>query len=138
MENSQMVIADKYQLLEPINQSQQIYNEKGSKKHLGRKAVLRSFVDERNQHKNNELYIIDEEATKEFYEKREAQIILNKQREAKEKLSQADLIDLMIAGKSNNDNSELEDLRLEYKEKFGKNASKVWGIKKLTSLLNEN
>lgn len=135
METSQMVIADKYQLLEPLNQGEQIYNEKGSKKLISRKAVLRSFVEERNQHKNNELYIIDEEATKEFYELREESIKANKLKEAKEKLSQADLIDIMIKGKSEPTVS-VADLKADYLEMFGKEAPKTWGVKKLTEALN--
>lgn len=137
MEKTQMVIADKYQLLEPINQGQQIYNENGSKKHISRKAVLRSFVEERNSHKNNELYVIDEEATKEFYELREESIKANKLKEAKEKLSQADLIDIMMKGKSEPEVS-VADLKAEYLEKFGKESPKTWGVKKLTEALNEN
>lgn len=96
MENSQMVVATKYRLLEPQSLKDGSYNVNGSKKDLGTKVVLRSFVEERNSQKNNELYVINEVATVKFYEQREKNIEDNKAREQKEKVSNADLVDALV------------------------------------------
>ncbi len=75
---SQMVVADKYKLLIPISRINGTYDKEGTKKHISKKVVSRSFVEDRNSHPNNELYIIDEDATAEFLKYR-AESLKNKE-----------------------------------------------------------
>lgn len=89
---STMVVADKYQLLEPVSQLAGTWNKAGGKKHLGRKIVPRSYVEDRNSHNNNELYIIDEAATVAMLEERERNIVENAEKRSKENVTMADLV----------------------------------------------
>jgi len=74
MSNSLMVVATKYRLKETLSVKAGTYNKKGSKENLGKKIVARAYVEDRNSHENNELYIIDEQATEEMVAKRQANI----------------------------------------------------------------
>lgn len=69
-----MVVATKFQLKEPISQKDGTWNTKGRKENLGTKIVKRSYVEDRNSHHNNEIYIIDEAATDKMVEDRQRNI----------------------------------------------------------------
>jgi hypothetical protein len=69
-----MVVATKYRLETPKSINKGTWDEKGAKTKLTTKLVPRAYVEERNSTNNRELYIIDEEATKEFLAQREANI----------------------------------------------------------------
>ena len=71
---SHMVVATKYRLKEMKSQKDGTWNLKGSKEDLGTKILKRSFVEDRNSHQNNELYVVDEKKTEEMLELREANI----------------------------------------------------------------
>ncbi len=71
---SLMVVATKYRLKETVSVTKGTYNKKGSKENLGKKIVARAFVEDRNSHENNELYIIDEKATEEMVIERQKNI----------------------------------------------------------------
>lgn len=71
---SHMVVATKYKLTEATSLKQGTFNKNGSKKKIHTKIVKRSFVEDRNSHNNNELYVIDEAATEEMEARREANI----------------------------------------------------------------
>ena len=100
MENqSIMVVASKY-LLEVKIAGKTAYKKDGQKTELhGPKMLTREWVEMRNSQENNELYIIDEEATEVAMAQREENIILNAARDKKSKMSMADLIDA-VATKS--------------------------------------
>ncbi len=59
---SLMVVATKYKLTQPDSITKGTWKKSGKEK-IHTKIVKRSFVEDRNAHNNNELYIIDEEAT---------------------------------------------------------------------------
>lgn len=71
---SQMVVATKYRLTTAISIKQGTFKKNGNKEKIHTKIVKRSFVEDRNSHNNNELYIIDEDATEKMIAKREANI----------------------------------------------------------------
>lgn len=71
---SHMVVATKFRIKVPISTKLGTWDVKGAKENLGSKIVTRAFVEDRNSHHNNELYVIDEEATKEMLKKRQANI----------------------------------------------------------------
>ena len=68
MNNELMVVVDKYQLLVPTSGVQKgSYDKNGSKKLVRGNIVLsKQWVEGRNSQVNNELYIINEEATAEL------------------------------------------------------------------------
>ncbi len=97
-EKSYMVVASKYQLEVPIvgktaykTDGQKILKQKD-------KIVPRHYVENRNSHPNNELWVIDEEKTAKMVVQREKNIIANLEKDRREKVSTADLVDA-IAGK---------------------------------------
>jgi len=94
-----MVVATKYQLKNPISLKSGTWDEKGHKEEIRTSIVPRAFVEERNSHKNNEIYVIDEEATAEMLIKREEQIKLNEIKAKREKMSTADLVEA-VQGKT--------------------------------------
>jgi hypothetical protein len=91
-----MVVADKYKLTQPLSINAGTWKKDGVKEHIHRKIVTRDFVENRNSHTNNELYIIDEEATLEMIEQREKNIILNAEKSRKEKMTTSDLVEAII------------------------------------------
>lgn len=94
MENkSLMVVATKYKLLAPESILQGTFKKDGPKEMVHKKTVLRKFVEDRNSHNNNELYIIDEEATAEMLILREKNIVENVAKKKREKTSTSDLVE---------------------------------------------
>lgn len=71
---SHMVVATKYKLTQAISIKAGTWNKKSGREKIHTKIVSRAFVEDRNSHENNELYVIDEQATIEMQEKREANI----------------------------------------------------------------
>jgi hypothetical protein len=69
---SYLVWAERFQLMELTSASNGTYNKEGRKESKGSKLVVRSWAVDRNINDNNELYVFDEEKTKEIDEKREA------------------------------------------------------------------
>lgn len=90
------VVATKYRLLEAVSLKENKYNVNGSKENLGTKIVPRQYVEDRNSQVNNELYIIDEDATVEMLKKREQSIIENNAKAEKEKVSNADIVTALV------------------------------------------
>jgi len=88
-----MVVATKYLLKNPISLKSGTWDEKGHKEEIRTSIVSRHFVNERNSHKNNEIYVIDEEATAEMLIKRDGQIKANQAKAKRDKMSTADLVD---------------------------------------------
>jgi len=80
---------------------------------VSKRAELKSHVELINSIEDSPVrFVIDEDATIEYLKQR--------------------------AGiKSTPKNDKLEAMRAEYKEKFGKEAKKIWGVKKLTEVLSE-
>lgn len=69
---SYLVWAERFQLMELTSATNGTYNKEGRKESKGSKLVVRSWAVDRNINDNNELYVFDEEKTKEIDEKREA------------------------------------------------------------------
>lgn len=105
---SLIVIAQKYEIL-PISNKNRTPEKRFQA--TTKRAELRSHVDLMNKmYKENNgscYYEIDEEATLKYFNKKSTS------------------------------SDELETLRANYKEKFGKEAKKTWGVKKLTEALSE-
>jgi len=94
MENkSLMVVATKYKLLASDSILQGTFKKDGPKEKIHTKNILRKFVEDRNTHNNNELYIIDEEATAEMLKARDKKIIENVAKKKLAKTSTADLVE---------------------------------------------
>jgi hypothetical protein len=96
MENSEIVWAEVYELVRPISQKEGTYDKDNpSYRKLIRNGgpMLRSYVEQRNAHVNNELIIIDEEKTLELVKNREA-----KAKEALEKKAAKKVSGEQIAG----------------------------------------
>ena len=104
MSKSTMVWATKYRLLSPKSIKDGTWREDGAKEELYSKLVPRAFVEDRNSHQNNELYVIDEEKTIELMEDRENSVKENAIKKQKENATTADLIDA-IAGKLTKDDT---------------------------------
>lgn len=98
MSKSAMVWATKYVLKSPISLKDGTWDKNGAKEEVHSKLLPRAFVEDRNAHNNNELYIIDEEKTTELMKLREQSIIENKERAKRESLTQADLIEAIAGG----------------------------------------
>lgn len=97
MSQSTMVLAEKYELQVKIPGST-AYSVKGQKKLVhGKKLVPRIYVEQRNSHANNELYVVYEEETEKLMEQREKNIIENAEKAKREQVSMADLVD-KVAG----------------------------------------
>ena len=94
-----MVVATKYKLTQPLSINAGTWNKDGAKEEVHTKIVPRAFVEDRNYHNNNELYIIDEAATDEMMEQRELNIIENAKKAKREKMSTSDLIDAIVGSK---------------------------------------
>jgi hypothetical protein len=95
MSNSLMVVVNKYEL--QVRLAGGKYQEDGQKKLLQEgKVVPREWVEYRNSQNNNELYVIDEEATAELEKQRELNIKEAQAKAAKDNVSQADLVDALV------------------------------------------
>ncbi len=106
--NTQMVVASRYELeaRDTRKDSPWDYQQDGQKKLLQEdKFLKRSYVEERNSQNNNELYIIDEEKTKEYYKIREKSIIANKDKKDRSNIGMDDLIQVVAKTAVNNTNS---------------------------------
>lgn len=146
-----MVMASKYELQVKIP-GKTAYQKDGQKKQVhGNKAMPRWWVEDRNSHENNEIYIIDEEATEKYNNSRAANVKANELKKKKANVSMADLVDVVaeaVADKPKKkakkveevDNSSEEDtveslraecdaLEIEYHPRAG--------VKKLKELLNK-
>jgi len=93
-----MVVATKYLLKVPKSVKEGTWDKNGYKEEIHTKIIPRAFVNERNSHDNNELYIIDEEATDKMMETREKNILAKAEKNKREAVSTADLVDA-IAGR---------------------------------------
>ena len=139
MENkSQMVVAEKFQLTEPLSINGGTWRKDGRKQLVHRKVVSRQFVEDRNSHDNNELYVIDEEASLELEAQRTLNIKEKEENAKREKLTTADLIDAMVnkTSKKVEEPREIDLLRAECDE-LNIEYSPRAGVKKLKELLNK-
>lgn len=142
MNESQMVVATKYKLTNPISLKSGTWDKEGSKQKVRTSVLLRSYVEDRNTHDNNELYVIDEEATLEMLKQREISIKENIKRDKRNKASFADLVEAVATPKESvkkqtkveeDDSDEIEALKVELNEKGIKFHHKS-GINKLREL----
>lgn len=136
-----MVVADKYQLLEPLSINSGTWKKDGSKKLLCRKVYKRSYVEDQNRQNNNTLYVIDEEATKEMQAQREENIKLNALNAQKEKVSMSDLVQTIAEVVKPKKSAEPDDTWTkeelqEYCDENGIEYAKQLGKKKLIELIN--
>lgn len=90
---SHMVVATKFKLTKPISIKKGTWNKDSGKEKVHTKILPRRVVESRNEHDNNEHYIIDEEATENMLKKREKNIIANAAKEKREKTSTADIVE---------------------------------------------
>jgi hypothetical protein len=123
--NSLMVVAKKYKLLTPISIVAGTFDKKGQKEFVHKKIVPRQFVEDRNSHNNNELYVIDEEATKEMILMREEELKKNEIKKAKENVSMSDLV-TAIAGNSESQSYPDDE------------PNKDWTVKQLKAYCKDN
>lgn len=72
MNNSYLVWAERFQLMELTSASNGTYNKEGRKESKGSKLVVRSWANDRNINDNNELYVFDEVETDRLDEIRQA------------------------------------------------------------------
>jgi hypothetical protein len=94
-----MVVATKYKLKETLSINAGTWRKDGAKEKIHTKIVSREFVENRNSHNNNELYIIDEDATLEMMEQRELNIIENAKKAKRDKMDMSDLIEAVVGTK---------------------------------------
>ena len=90
MNDSLMVVATKYILEVPIPGSNGAYKKDGQKKEISTKVVPRAYVEDRNKDINNELYIIDIEATENMIAMRNENV-KESVGDGKKKVTKADL-----------------------------------------------
>lgn len=96
---SLMVVATKYQLKVPISLKTGTWDKKGAKEKMGKAKILtREFVEQRNSHDNNEIYVIDEKATDKMVKDREVQILKNKEKAKRDNMTTADLVEAVQGG----------------------------------------
>lgn len=100
MSNSLMVVATKYKLKEGVRFREGVWKDSGRFEKVNTKIISRAFVEQRNEHDNNENYIIDEEATAEMMEQRELNIIENAKVAKREKMTTSDLVDAIVGAKT--------------------------------------
>lgn len=125
MSKSAMVWATKYKLLSPISLKDGKWDKSGAKEEVHSKLMPRAFVEDRNAHDNNELYVIDEERTAELMKQREQSIVENNERAKRESLTQADLIEAIAGG-------------IKSKEVKSSEPSESWSVKELKDYCKEN
>lgn len=111
-----MVMASKYELQVKIP-GKTAYQKDGQKKQVHEnKAMPRWWVEDRNSHENNEIYIIDEEATEEYNNSRAANVKANELKKKKANVSMADLVEVVaeaVADKPKKKAKKVEDLEDE-------------------------
>jgi hypothetical protein len=66
MNNSYLVWAERFQLMELTSAANGTYNREGRKESKGSKLVVRTWAQDRNINDNNELFVFDEEKTDEL------------------------------------------------------------------------
>ena len=135
---SNIVIASKYKLLTRRNGS---YDKDGTKELEQKDKVLnRSYVENRNEHDNNELYVIDEEKTKEILKLREVEIEENSIKRKKESLGQSDLIDVMaqMANTLKQTRKTVKEEITDELDELGVDYDRRSSVKKLKELLQKN
>ena len=119
-----MVMAKKYELQVKI-QGSTAYQKDGQRKLIhDNKFIQRWWVEERNKHENNELYVVDEEATEAAYELQAKNIEENAEKAKRSKVSMADLVDSVVTGMSKKEKSEEPD--------------ETWKVKELKEYCDEN
>jgi hypothetical protein len=91
-----MVVATLQRLKEGVRYVEGVWSDPGRYENKGTKVVSRQFVTDRNGHKNNENYIIDEEATAELMLKREENIIKNTEKKKRSNMTTSDLVDAIV------------------------------------------
>ena len=112
---SQMVVATKYKLRTPLSIKDGTWKKDTGREKIHTKFIPRRVVENRNQQMNNELYIIDEDATEKYYEQREKNIIENAAKEKRALTSTADLVDAVHnMGKGTKDD-DAEDEKVMHK-----------------------
>ena len=72
MNNSYLVWAERFQLMELTSAANGTYNKSGRKESKGSKLIVRSWGIDRNINDNNELYVFDEVETDRLDEIRQA------------------------------------------------------------------
>lgn len=93
-----MVVASKWRLQVAISAKHGEYDKDGQKKQLKSRIVIpRAKAMQDNEAKNNILWIIDEEATKEFYAQREKNINRKAEEARRANVGNADLVDAIVA-----------------------------------------
>ncbi len=102
-------------------------------------VLLRDYVNEKNEFwfENGLWHEIDEEATKDYYSLKTKENEERKEKEMVEGKLKDVLTDVIKDGvkKVTKDNSEIKELRKQYKEKYGKNAFAGWDVDKLKEKL---
>ena len=114
---SLMVVATKYKLLVPDSIKAGTFKKDSTKEKIHTKNVKRSFVEDRNAHNNNELYIIDEDATEKMEAKRQATIDRKAGKPEKVVELNKDVITHTLTKDDLEKNSELKDHGLKVGDK---------------------
>jgi len=137
-----MVVCDCYKLL----RDGKSFTKQGRIIKRTNVAVPKWYADEKNlNYKDTGLwYEIDDDATVTFAEMKEKRRIEKKEHKAVSgKLNQV-LVDVLKKGSTvrafdvdSEDVTDLENLKSEYKKKFGKKPFHSWGVEKLTEKLAE-
>lgn len=96
-----MVMASKYRLKEFKSVQQGLYDQEGSKELIHEnKLIARDYVEMRNSEENNELYVIDEDATKAYLKQREENVKENEEKAKRASVSQDDILKALIEDKA--------------------------------------
>lgn len=139
---TEMVVCDCYKLLKDGKS----FTKQGKVIKRSNVAVPRWYADEKNlNYKDTGLwYEKDEDATETFYEMKEKRRIEKKENAKVSGQLNEVLVDVIRKGTNVNavdvdseDVTELEKLKVKYKEKFGKKPFHSWGVDKLTEKLSE-
>jgi len=89
-----MVIASRYKLQARVNGQ---YDVNGQKELIFKdKAVSRDYVEQRNTHPNNELWVIDEQKTTEYYAQREINLEAKKLKEESGKIGAEQIVHALL------------------------------------------
>ena len=123
-----MVVATKYRLTNPISIKSGTWDKKGAKVEVHTKIVQRSFVESRNEHDNQELYVIDEDATDKMMVTREDNILKNAAKEKRDSATTADLIESIagaVSAKKETPAKKVEDKNLHTLSKEDITSNKV-------------
>lgn len=140
MNESLMVVAAKYRLTEVESFTKGTWKKNGAKELVfAKKIVKRDFVETENAQANNVLWIIDEEATAKMEEQRQKNIILNAERDQREKLSTADLVEAVatLAGTAKKKKSEPKKEEVEESFEKSETPDETWSVEDLRAYLDE-